>query len=179
MDSSEEWREIPFARHILVSDQGRFKNARTGTLKRTSANGSGYLYLPIYVGGGKTKAFLAARLVIATFLEDYNERRRIRYKDGDRHNIALENLICMEPISIHRENLPPPRPHAVRVRIKELDKVFLSGYAAARYIQGHPSSVYACLRGDQHRHLGYTFEYVTTQEMLHWQRRRDARESRS
>lgn len=168
----EEWREVSFAPHILVSDKGRFKNSRTGKLKRSSPNSLGYPYVPIYYEG-RPQIFQAAKLVAAAFKEDYDPIRTIKYADGDRGNIAADNLVCRMAMSEYYERMQDVREHAVRVRIIELDMVFLNASAAAHYIRGHPTSVYACLRGTQMTHRGYTFERITTQEMLEHQRRRD------
>lgn len=172
MRQDEQWVELDLAPYILVSNKGRFKNARTGALKQTSLNGNGYLYVAIWIDG-KTRVCHAAKLVARMWLDGYSDKRRVQYHDGDPTNICVENLYSLPTLFEYKRDLPPTRRHANRVRIKELDKVFLTAEAAARHIGGYGTSIHACLRGEQRQHMGYTFELVTVQDMLEYQRRRD------
>lgn len=168
MDYEEVWRFNPRFDNIMVSTEGRFINSDTGNERQVVLNGRGYPYLPMFVDGKHTSIH-AGRLVAETFLSDFRPGKKIRYHDGDPSNIRVDNLECVGTLFRRAHPLRPMR--SQRVRVIELDKIFVNVTAAAIFIDGHATAIYRCLRHEQETHLGYTFEYVSVRSALDRMRR--------
>lgn len=158
--TEEIWKPVPEYEQYKVSNHGRLYNSLSGNYIKGSITNHGVRALNIETSGTKTKLSVPV-LVARLFIPDYKEGVRIRFLDGDKLNAHVDNLepddwLSREP----RESTIEPRPWATRVRIIDWDQEFDSVRLAADALGTHVTGIYKCLRGEQHTHLGLTFEKV-------------------
>jgi predicted DNA binding protein len=80
-----EWHE--------VSNKGRIRNARTGTVYRLAKNKQGYLQVCLTTGSRSSKkAIKVHRAVAETFLEKKDIKDVVNHKDGNKENNQVDNL---------------------------------------------------------------------------------------
>ena len=91
-EKQEMWKPIPGWTSYEVSDHGQVRNIYTGkTIKQfQSQSGSFAVTLSKH---GNTQTMYVARLMMQAFhpVADFSSRQ-VRYKDGDRFNLSLDNL---------------------------------------------------------------------------------------
>lgn len=158
--SKESWATIQDYPNYLVSDIGRVFSARYDRVIRPRSTQDGYLQVLLINNEGRANHYVH-RLVADAFIRRVNREWDVKHLDLDRGNNRVENL---ELVSAGRtERLRPysgPHTRGRPVYINELDEVFVNAYAAAEYIDGDPSHIYACLNGRLRSHLGFTFRYI-------------------
>jgi len=84
---------------------------------RPRTHPSGYLYLGMFIGKGKTKKRLwrrVHRVVVQTFLGKIPKGMEINHMDGDKHNNNLSNLeiVTRQQNIIHYHTVTKPRRNA-------------------------------------------------------------------
>ena len=90
--NSEIWKDVVgFEGVYQVSDLGRVRNSR-GMIMKFFTNNSGYFCIKLSVGNGKTKGFLAHRLVAAAFLGEPEGNLVVNHINFDRLDNRLSNL---------------------------------------------------------------------------------------
>lgn len=77
--------------HIDVSDCGRVKNRRTGTVLKQRPGAHGYVIVDIKEGGKRITKFVH-RLVAVTFLPNPLNLPQVNHKDDNKANNNVENL---------------------------------------------------------------------------------------
>lgn len=83
---------------LLVSADGefRYKGIPKKVLKSTDRHGRKMTALLLFMEGGEKKSYKAAEFVAEVFLHKYKRGETyVGYKDGNLHNISLENLVLM------------------------------------------------------------------------------------
>lgn len=100
IDGNEEWSAIPKFSHILVSNFGRVRNTRTGSVYRLSLTRDGYQVFLAYKGY-KRKRFLVHRLVAAAFVPNPDKKPEVNHKDLCKTNNRADNLEWVT----HQENI--------------------------------------------------------------------------
>lgn len=93
--NKERWKQVEEYSNYYVSDFGNVKNSKGEILKKISGK-NGYCIVGLYCK--KTKkiiSVLVSRLVAKAFLEPKG-KFFIKYKDKNRANICLDNLIISE-----------------------------------------------------------------------------------
>jgi hypothetical protein len=153
----EVWGEIDGFPNYVVSNYGEVVNIKFNRSLKPRSNSRGYSHVILF-NEGIRKEFYIHQLVAYTFLGGFRTGMHVQHLDGNKKNNHVSNLrlrgrrfteLEYEPIHVKGR----------RVRIVETGQVFLNAYTAARYINGHASNIYACLRGKYKTHMGYTFEY--------------------
>lgn len=157
LDDQEIWAVIHDFPDYEVSNYGNVINIHTERYLKPREAGSGYQKVSLR-RDNKTYERYVHILVAQAFFTGYREGIRVGRIEKDSRNNSIWNL------QMRMGNARPPRLTGPRwghkVRIVELDRTFLTVRDCARYIGGDYSSIYACLRGDRRRHMGYTFERV-------------------
>lgn len=79
--------------NLLVSQDGKLKNAITGTEYRLNLTGLGYLGACISLGSRKNrKLFKVHKAVAETFIPNPDNLPEINHKDGNKQNNDISNL---------------------------------------------------------------------------------------
>lgn len=166
---SEIWLPVPGFSDYRVSNHGRVYNSRLDRYIKPIRNKKGYLVVKLYREGQAFQKYVA-RIVAEMYLEDWRPNIQVGFKDRDPSNCRASNLIIRgDRLRYYREQ--PIRQTGRRVRIRETNQVFRSVHTAARAINGDPRAMYRVLRGHQHTHLGYTFEWLNTKQSLEFARK--------
>lgn len=162
---SERWLPIPGFSDYRISSYGNIWNSKYERPVQPFPHPvKGYLLVKLSREGNGYQKYLA-RLVAEGFHEAWRPGIQIGFLDDNIANCRSDNLyIRGEKIRYYREQ--PLRVTGRRIRIIETDQVFRSVHKCAVYINGYTSAIYKVLRGQQHSHLGYTFEWVQTEEAL-------------
>ena len=164
----ERWAPIDGYPNYVISTHGRVWNIPRDRELYPTVRRRGYLQVALSNHYGP-KSFYIHQLMGMTFMDVWRPRIQIAHLDLDKRNNHISNLYVRGE-SIKAARLREPRPHARRVQIIETGQIFRNAYAAARYISGDAQSIYKCLRGVQHKHLGYSFRYINTEEALRYGR---------
>lgn len=155
----EYWVEIPGYPKYAVSNTGYIMNVRSQRLLKLRDNGGGY-YRVVLNNIQGPRAFYVHRLVALCFLDSYRDHLHVQHINGDKSNNHVNNLQlrggdrakATGPISSRSD-------WGARVEIIETGEIFRSVRDCANWIGGDYGAIYACLRGERMRHLGYTFRY--------------------
>ena len=92
MINKEIWKDIKgYEGYYQVSNFGRIKNVRRGTLKKPQNNGRGYRYVQLKLNGSYHN-FYIHRLVPQAFLPNPDNLPEINHKDEDKSNNCVDNL---------------------------------------------------------------------------------------
>ncbi len=150
------WVEVADYPNYVISNFGEIISRKTGKPLKPSPNSEGHLRVALS-HEGKVRQFYIRRLVARAFHPHYRDGAVVKNVNGD----LTDNKVTNVYVRVHD---PKPIKHrrsvwGRRVRIKETGDVFKSIRDCARYIGGDYSSVYACLRGERKKHMGYSFEY--------------------
>lgn len=152
----EVWGEIEGFPNYAISNYGEVVNIKFGRSLKPRTNSRGYQHVVLFGEHGR-KDYYIHQLVAEVFLGDFRPGAHVRHLDGKKHNNKVTNLRLRGGTSEHYEI---EYVRGRRVRIIETGQVFINAYACANFIGGQASNIYACLRGKNHKHLGYTFEYL-------------------
>lgn len=164
----EQWASIPDWPMYSISTHGRIRNERTNHIRMGSPNGEGYLTVRLSAGMSRQATPYVHRLVAAAFHPNWVPESSVRFRNDNIKDCRLDNLLIDPHLpKVYRTS---HRRHASRVKVVELGLVFRNAEAAAAHIKGDSNCIYRCLRGEQNRHLGYTFERVTANEALRFVR---------
>jgi len=91
------WKNID-GYNYSISDHGDLRNDKTGKILKERIDNKGYHKCDIYNGQGKSKGFLAHRLVAFAFLESPKEGQiQVNHKDGNPLNNNYTNLEWVTP----------------------------------------------------------------------------------
>lgn len=86
------WKEIPgFEGRYEVSDTGLVRNWTTWQVRKTRVANDGALTVSFRTGK-QYKSFRLNRLVATLFIPNPNGYRYVRYKDGNKENLSIDNL---------------------------------------------------------------------------------------
>lgn len=154
----EVWAEILGFPNYKISNYGSIRSIRSGNLIKHRYS-SGYAHVILYTFGEKHDLYVHT-LVAAAFFSNYEEGMRIKHVNGDQSDCSVANLQLRRgrPILSHSRG----ETHTTwgkSVRVVETGDVFRTVRQAARHLGGDYSAIYACLRGDRKKHLGYSYEY--------------------
>lgn len=86
----EVWKPIKNFPSYDCSSEGRIMNVRTQRIQKLIPNEKGYLKVGLYKNK-KRYSVKASRVIADTFLGEH-PGMDVRYKDGDRLNIRVDNL---------------------------------------------------------------------------------------
>lgn len=153
----EVWGEIDGFPNYAISNYGEVVNIRFNRSLKPRSNSRGYSHVILFSNGIR-KEFYIHQLVAYTFLGDFRSGMHIQHKDGNKRNNHVSNL-RLRGRTGNDISYTPAFVRGRRVRIVDTGQVFINAYACANYIGGHASNIYACLRGKNRTHMGYTFEY--------------------
>jgi hypothetical protein len=153
----EVWGEIEGFPNYVISNYGEIINIKFNRSLKPRSNSRGYSHVILF-NGGIRKEFYVHQLVAVVFLGGYRTGMHVQHSDGNKNNNHVSNLRLRGRRSTDIE-YEPSHIKGRRVRIIETGEIFLNAYTCAKYINGHASNIYACLRGKYKTHMGYTFEY--------------------
>ena len=86
----EVWKPLRNFPSYNGSSEGRIINVRTQKIQKLVPNEKGYLKVGLYKNN-KRYSVKASRVIAETFLGEH-PGMDVRYKDGDRSNICVDNL---------------------------------------------------------------------------------------
>lgn len=153
----EVWLEIPMFNDYMVSNFGNVYSMRMGELLRPKTHRRGYLRV-VLRSRYEIKEYYVHHLVAMCFFADYREGMQIKHLDD---NLSNNHILNLMPIKRRRRQRDRPEfERGLRVRIVETGDIFNSVYACARHVDGDPSTIYKCLRGDRINHMGFQYEYI-------------------
>lgn len=175
----EIFKDIKNFPNYQVSNLGRVRNKKKGTIKKPGIDKKGYLKVDLYKNSEKTTRKIH-RLVAESFLKPDKSRTDINHKDGDKHNNTISNLEwCTKSENMRHafanglvdiSNRKPSygmlgkkNPNAGsprKIRVIENKKEYKSIAACARDLGLRDRSIVDCLKGRQKTHRGYHFEYI-------------------
>ena len=165
-----EWRDVQgYEGQYRVSEWGNIMSLKNGKKKilKQHKDRYGYYFVNLYKDG-KPKGMTVHRLVAIAFCEGAGEFDCVNHEDEDKDNNDRDNLEwCSFQYNSNYGSLvekkasrgfAPKR----RVRCIELDIIFESVSAAARYVNGDTSKISKCCKPEYSRskHKGYHWEYV-------------------
>lgn len=155
----EDWRVVPEFDNYLLSSYGRIFHSVKNEFVRGRQVWNGSLRVKLYQDGRSRDAYVHI-LVAELYFDDYFEGAHIRHRDGDKTHNYIYNLEVVGPF---REKGPwriPDYRGGRLVRIVETNEVFPNVTNLALALETDTSTIYKCLRGERHKHLGFSFEYV-------------------
>jgi hypothetical protein len=123
-NSTEQWKQVPFAPNCWVSNEGRVKSIRTGTLLIQRPRGKWGKYLCVDLCHKAAKVTVNVhRLVAALFLPPAPSRKhQIAHNDGNPANNRADNLRW----ATRRENMADCLRHGTRRRGERVNTCKLS-----------------------------------------------------
>jgi len=156
---NEVWGEIEGFPNYAINNYGEIVNIKFNRYLKPRSNSRGYSHVILFSEGVR-KEYYVHQLVAMVFIGNYRQGMHIQHTDGDKSNNKVSNLkIRGRPADTL--NYTPKYIRGRRVMIVETGEVFINAYACAKYIGGHASNIYSCLRGRYKSHMGYTFKYYT------------------
>lgn len=88
---SEDWRDIPNYPQYQVSDLGRVVNKNTDKELKHITDGNGFVRVTLYKNGVGRSCYVH-RAVAEAFIEGYDPRFEVEFRDLDKTNCAVSNL---------------------------------------------------------------------------------------
>ena len=96
-----EWKDIQEASNYEVSNNGDVRNKITKKILKGRLSQSGYLQVSIKIDAtNKFTNRYIHRLVAEAFIDNFENKRTVNHKDGNKKNNSVDNLEWM----IEREN---------------------------------------------------------------------------
>jgi hypothetical protein len=87
----EQWKPITGWEDLYaVSSLGRFKNTKTGRMRKTQAGTAGYCQI-VLTRNRKQTCLMAHRVVAQEFI-GFSDKPEVNHKDGDKSNNHVSNL---------------------------------------------------------------------------------------
>ena len=161
----EKWVDIEGYPNYAVSNHGRVINIPRDTFLRPRPNSDGYMRVSLSCEG-RVADFYVHRLVAWAFFSGYDPREQVIHYDNDKSNNSTGNLRLrkkpprpIDHLPIKDLNQKHRRQWGRRIEVVETGAVFRTARDCADYIGGDYGSIYACLRGEQGTHKGFTFQY--------------------
>lgn len=155
---NEEWREVVGYPNYLVSNYGEIfsvdKDCKVAPIKV-----GGYWRVALTDWSGTRRVYVH-QLVAAAFFPTFKDGTRVKHVNGNNLDNSVANLLPLSYVDAETNRSMRHVPWGRRVLVVELQMIFRTARDCANYIGGDYSSIYACLRGDRNRHMGYTFEYL-------------------
>lgn len=170
-------REIKGFPNYSVTTTGRVINTKTNKEKVLGNDHKGYAKVDLYSHGKRTTRRVHI-LVADAFLEEDHSRPEINHKDGNKlnNNITnLERVTKSENIKhAYKTGLAKPHPSygmlgkknpnggakGKPIRIVETNTEYKSTADCERKTGLRSRGINDCLKGRQHTHKGYHFQYV-------------------
>lgn len=154
----EEWVYVNDSNNrYKISNYGRIFSARTDREVKQFVRGDSQVHMIyLYLYEKPTRVVRSvARLVMEHFSERFDPSQIVNHIDGDPSNNSIENLSHSDRRLTRRTLRRWPKAHQVINNTTGV--IYKSAREAAEAIGGHTSLVYACVRGDQDTHMGYSF----------------------
>jgi len=153
----ESWAVVDDFPNYLVSNYGQVYNQKREGLVKPRFSPKGYAKV-ILSNEGYRQEFYIHQLVAQAFFGYFYEGLRIAHVNGDLQDNILSNL------QVRRAEQEGDRdlwrqPWGRRILIVETGEIYRTARDCARHIGGDFGAIYACLRGERNRHMGYTFRY--------------------
>lgn len=173
----EIWREVSNNPNYRVSNSGRIMRVDTQHEKVPRRDTNGYYTTDLY-HNGRAQKVRVHRVVAQEFIPNPDNKSDINHKDGNKNNNSVDNLewVTKSENMLHAYRTGLVKPHAtygmrghknpnggrkgIGVRIVETDEEFSSIKECADSFNGSDRAICECLRGRQHTHRGYHFEYI-------------------
>lgn len=97
MENVERWRTLIYHEDVYdrfeVSDCGKIRNVKTGTIYKTYENHNGYLQVCVSLGSRKNKKVFRINIAVAcTFIPNPENKPEVNHKDGNKLNNNVSNL---------------------------------------------------------------------------------------
>jgi hypothetical protein len=159
----ETWEEVADFPNYVVSNYGAVVNKETKQPLKPRPDRNNRLRVLLYNEEGPDDQYIH-QLVGVAFIDNFRQGMHLSHVSGNTEDNSVMNLRLrrQRPESMDEIRLANAKRRDLwgkRVRIKETNEIFRNARDAAKYIGGDHSSVYKCLRGEQRKHQGYTFEY--------------------
>lgn len=170
----ETWKKINNNSNYLVSNTGRIRRVGSN-VDHSVRNSKGYLITDLYENGTRNTVRVH-RLVAEHFVPNPSSKPEVNHIDGNKNNNDVSNLewVTKKENCRHAWNtglnrpsfsmLGKSNPNAGRngkpFRIVETGEVFNTLKECEDAIGGNNRHINDCLRGRQHTHRGYHFEYI-------------------
>lgn len=93
----EVWKTVVYQGNVFdnfeVSNLGRIRNVKTGTLYKQHINKTGYPQVCVSLGSrSKKKIFKIHKAVAETFIPNPENKPEVNHKDGNKVNSRIDNL---------------------------------------------------------------------------------------
>lgn len=97
MENIERWETLVYHGEVYdgfeVSDCGKIRNVKTGTVYKTYENHNGYLQVCVSLGSRKSKKVFRINIAVAcTFIPNTENKPEVNHKDGNKLNNNASNL---------------------------------------------------------------------------------------
>lgn len=155
----EIWKPLKNFPSYNGSSEGRIMNIRTRRILKTFINERGYIQVCLRKNNQRYNV-KAARVLAETFLGSH-PGMDVVYKNGDRSDIAVDNLEWRYRKDIARDSFDSGRrrpPRSTAVRVIETGKKYDTVTECAKDICCDRSEVFKYLAGQRQHVKGYHFE---------------------
>lgn len=167
----EQWAEIKDFEDYQISSQGRIKSFKQDKEngKILSYGSSGKYYTIVLRKNGIPYNKYIHRLVAEAFIPNNNNFPEVNHKDEDTHNNNIENLEWVSRqynndygtrIERAKKNRQKNVPHFRPVKCIELNKIFPSISAAARFMEVRDTSIRKACIGKSQTCKKFHWEFV-------------------
>lgn len=157
----EIWAEVEGYPDYSVSNTGKVFSKISDRYLAYRLSDGGYPRVVLTADGVRKDWYVHHLVARAFFAKPYKNGVHIRHVNGNKKNNHVGNLTIRRRIKDVELEMarPKKRKWGRRVRVIETDEIFRTVRECADAIGGDYSSIYACLRGDQQKHKGLTYEY--------------------
>lgn len=161
---AEIWKEIRGSTTHQVSNKGRVKNIKTGTMIKPQVNNrSGYYNIRLSINGAEPRTVYIHKLVAEAFLGERPLNYDINHIDGNKLNNDAANLeYCSRSANVRHAYENGLNGYVIPIKIVETNEEFSSINDCARAINGDPELIRQCINSKygRHTHKGYHFEPI-------------------